>query len=307
MTTSATRLIATLATAASLMTASAAFAKNGNGGNQNHSIHSSALKFNLGGNSQKVKSFKSDNYSCHKPCYDGHCYSNYKCYSNYCYPSYGCYSYYGCVHPVYGCQAYEPFHCNYYVLPGDSCYTISLKEYGTSSNANYIAQYNRLPINAALVPGQQLMLPSISAIGTLGASNAPAAMADFTGTIGTAFSAPVNTTPSFAMPASFTSPASITAPAVEQPRTKIAVGSTLLVDGQAFGDKPGVARLRVSGLSLPVEVLEWSTGSVKIRLPQVELASATVGDIEVLRADGSLASRTAVELTTANAQLAFGK
>ena len=77
------------------------------------------------------------------------------------------------------------------------------------------------------------------------------------------------------------------------------VGSTLLVDGQTFGDKPGAARLRVSGLSLPIEVLEWTTSSVKIHLPTVELTSATKADIEVVRADGSLASKTAVELGAA--------
>ena len=65
------------------------------------------------------------------------------------------------------------------------------------------------------------------------------------------------------------------------------VGSTLLVDGQTFGDKQGAARLRVSGLSLPIEVLEWTTSSVKIHLPTVELTSATKADIEVVRADGT--------------------
>jgi hypothetical protein len=85
----------------------------------------------------------------------------------------------------------------------------------------------------------------------------------------------------------------------EPPRPKVTVGSTLLVDGQSFGDKAGTARLRVSGLSLPIEVLEWTTGSVKIQLPTVELTSATKADIEVVRADGTLASRTGIELGAA--------
>ena len=36
---------------------------------------------------------------------------------------------------VFG-QAFEPFHSTYICLPGDSFYTVSLKEYGTSANAS---------------------------------------------------------------------------------------------------------------------------------------------------------------------------
>ena len=88
-------------------------------------------------------------------------------------------------------------------------------------------------------------------------------------------------------------------PAVEAPRPKVTVGSTLLVDGQTFGDKPGVARLRVGAAALKIEVIEWAGSSVKIRLPQLDLASATNADIEVVRADGSLASKTGIELSAA--------
>jgi hypothetical protein len=99
-------------------------------------------------------------------------------------------------------------------------------------------------------------------------------------------------------------PATNNKPATTEPRTKLSDGSTLRVDGQTFGEKPGVARLRVNGLSLPVEVLEWTTSTVKIRLPQIEATTGTFADIEVLRADGNLASKSAVELTAANVQVA---
>src|SRR4051794_11695080 len=72
-------------------------------------------------------------------------------------------------------QAYEPFNNMYTAEPGDNFYTVSLKEYGTSAAATYIARYNRMAPNAALVPGQRLMMPSISANGQLTASRAPAA------------------------------------------------------------------------------------------------------------------------------------
>jgi hypothetical protein len=82
------------------------------------------------------------------------------------------------------------------------------------------------------------------------------------------------------------------------------VGSTLVLDGQTFGEQPGVARLRVSGLSLPVEVIEWTNASTKVRLPKVELTSPTKVEIEVLRADGSLAATSAIELTPVADRLA---
>jgi hypothetical protein len=62
----------------------------------------------------------------------------------------------------------------------------------------------------------------------------------------------------------------------------------------------------VGGLSLPIEVLEWTNSSAKIRLPEVELTGAMKAEIEVLRADGSVASKSAVELTSANSRLAQG-
>jgi hypothetical protein len=90
-------------------------------------------------------------------------------------------------------------------------------------------------------------------------------------------------------------------------RTTVAVGSILLVNGQAFGDKAGGARLRISGMAMPIEVLEWIPAGVKVRLPQVEITGNTPADIEVLRGDGSLASKTAVTLTASPEQLALGR
>jgi hypothetical protein len=87
------------------------------------------------------------------------------------------------------------------------------------------------------------------------------------------------------------------APVASGPLPKVTVGSTLLVDGQTFGDKPGTARLQVGGAALKIEVVEWAGSAVKIRLPQLDLVSVMNADIEVVRADGSLAIKTTVELT----------
>lgn len=182
-------------------------------------------------------------------------------------------------------QAYEPFHSTYVVLPGDSFYTVSLKEYATSSNSKYIAQFNNLPQTAALTPGQVLRLPSISATRQLSPSRAPAAES-------------LQNTSNTSQVTSNGSSTDAASTATETLRPQVNVGSTLLVDGQTFGNKQGAARLRVGGAALKIEVIEWKSSAVKIRLPELALDSTTNADIEVVRADGSLASKTGIELTT---------
>ncbi|HEX5472601.1 MAG TPA: LysM domain-containing protein [Lacipirellulaceae bacterium] len=301
MTTSTTKMMAVLAVAAGLLIPTAVFAKNKGGNNHSHSN----FKISFGGNppkgivSQKPVILLKNNNNCRDTCRDGRCRNrcNDRCYSNY-----DCGNDYDNVG-----QAFEPFHSTYTVLPGDTFDTVSLKEYGTSQNSRYIAQFNRLPVNAALVPGRTLMLPSISANGTLRASQVPATGTTFPGTFNTtAANSNLSSTP-FVAPATFTTPVSLSKTVVEQPRTKVVVGSSLLVDGQKFGDKTGVARLRISGFALPIDVIEWTNGGVKIHLPRAEVTSGTKADIEVVRADGSLASKTAVELVSPSVQVATSK
>ena len=210
------------------------------------------------------------------------------------------------VYP-YGQQygmAYEPFHSFYVCQPGDSFYMVSLKEYGTSAVARHIASYNRLAQNAGLVPGQRLMLPSVAANGMLTPSLAPAPFIDATPQVPF-----TNPTANFTQPKSIATSslaANVQVSATEPALPSVTVGSTLMLDGQVFGDEQGVARLRIGGLSLPVEVIEWTSSSAKIRLPQVELTAPLKAEIEVLRADGSVASKTAIELTPAASRLALG-
>ena len=297
MKTSTIKMIATFA-AVGLLSANVAFAKNnggggGGGGNKGGSNgNKSGFKISLGGGGggQGLYSNLNKNYGGNN---NGHCNSNN---NNNNYNNGSCNGQnggqYGQVNNQFNNQnlgqAFEPFHSSYVVLPGDSFFTVSLKEYGTSSNARFIARFNNMPENGALVLNQTLRIPSISANGQLSVSRAPAAES--------LQGSPVNN--GVANFSSVNSGISSTpAPVVEAPRPQVNVGSTLLVDGQTFGDKQGAARLRVSGLSLPIEVLEWNGSSVKIHLPTVELTSATKADIEVVRADGSLASKTAIELS----------
>ncbi len=182
-------------------------------------------------------------------------------------------------------QAFEPFHSTYNALPGDSFYTVSLKEYGTSKNAGAIAQFNAMPQDAALTPGQTLTLPSIAADGTLAQSDAP--LAEST-------SAPANSTASApATPASFTTAAGSDE---DVARTSVPAGSTLLVDGQQFGSKPGSARLRIGGGLMKLSVIQWTPNAVKVNLPKADQVGSTDADLEIVRADGSIASRTSLEV-----------
>lgn len=79
---------------------------------------------------------------------------------------------------------------------------------------------------------------------------------------------------------------------------KVIVGSVITINGQSFGEK-GLARMRVGGVALPIEVVEWAPTGVKVRVPQLEVTSGTTADIEVVRADGSLAGSSSIELAPA--------
>lgn len=196
-----------------------------------------------------------------------------------------------------GGQAYEPFHSYYFVQPGDTFYEVSLKEYGSSAAANYIARYNRLASNSALVPGQRLMLPSVAANGTLGASRAPAPEV---ATPAAHYAAPQ--TAAAAAPATQATGAGFASSDAALP--SVSVGSSLALDGVEFGEAAGSVRLKFGPVSLPVTVLEWTATSVKVELPAVELDSATPSSIDVFRADGTLASQSQVNLTPAGGQVA---
>jgi hypothetical protein len=193
-------------------------------------------------------------------------------------------------------QAYEPFHSTYSVQPGDTFYEVSLKEYGTSAAATYISRFNRLAPNAALVPGQRLSLPSISANGQLKASRART-------------SENLNFSPSVTASTAKFSKASIAVAAdstttTEPERPSVPTGSVIKLDGQSLGDKQGAVRIRISNVAMPVEVLEWSAESTKVRLPKLDMNGSTKAELEVVRADGSVAATNAIELTNAVSGLA---
>ncbi len=197
-------------------------------------------------------------------------------------------------------QAYEPLHSMYTVQPGDTFYEISQKEYGNRAAATYISRFNRLAPNAALVPGQRLRLPSISANGQMTASRSP--MTENLNAWPSSFGA---SAASLSKPpiAIVENPATTTEP----PRPSVPTGSVIKLDGQSLGDKPGAVRLKISNVAMPVEVIEWSAESTKVRLPNLDVNGGTKAELEVVRADGTLAATNAIQLTTAISGLASVK
>jgi hypothetical protein len=270
---------------------------------------------------------KNDNHDHHisklfsKHCHNGFCYPKHY---HYChsYPSYPCYGHLTSIPLV--ALAYEPLHSNYVVMPGDTLYTIAFNEYGTSLPAKHIAAFNGIGPGSSLIAGRILNLPSISPSGVLTPSGAPIADVLRTSPIdanamrpaGPMVGGPVSPMAGRSGPLSGPAgpvagpvgpmgPTASGSPVAPQnmsaPRPQIAVGSMLQVDGQTFGDKPGMARLLVGGVALKIDIVEWFGSAIKIRMPMLDLAGPSSGEIEILRADGSLAAKTPVELVSPTA------
>jgi hypothetical protein len=239
------------------------------------------------------------------------------------------------VAPVAPCI--HPFHSYCFVYPGDTWSLLSLREYGKSDFGATIAAFNGMSTGMRLAVGQQVRMPVIHPNGSLTPSSAPAPapfvlpsqpivdgplpvqglapqamqMNASGGSIGpqASFNGPVTDpiiTPN-ARPSAPTLPtANIRVASAERSLATVAVGSELSLDGQALGGEKGIVRLRINGLALPVEVLEWSADAAKIRLPELDVDGSMKAELEVVRADGSLASKTAIELTSAATRLALG-
>jgi hypothetical protein len=311
MRTSTSILVTILALSAAVLAANTASAGWSFGGGGNGGGHS-GFKISFGGGHHNQHGDHHDTHHHH------HKYWHYP-------------KYYKPVVVVYD-QCYHPYYSYCFVYPGDTWYTIAKRCYGHIHLWKHIAAYNHLrPANSVLIPGQQIQLPVINADGTLAASNAPApvpfaAQGLPAGPQGAPLGQPIqglapqglaNGQPSgspllqngSSLPVNSSigdAPAANlrTIPA-EPKRPVVTLGSTLALDGQSLGTAKGIVRLRISGMNLPVDVLGWSDSAVKIKLPTLDLSEAMNADLEVVRADGSLASKSPVELMPAATRLAL--
>jgi hypothetical protein len=202
--------------------------------------------------------------------------------------------YYDCYDGLYRVHYIQPvvvYRTNYYpqfracyVFPGDTWFSISKRCYGVEFLGKHVASFNRLNMSTRLMPGHMLRLPVVNANGSLSVSNAP-------------------------MPAPFAPqgvPFAAQAAPVEPTLPQVAIGSTLMLDGESLGTEKGIVRLQINGMTLPVEVIEWTGNAVKVQLPKADLSRAVKAELEVLRADGSLASNSAIELMPATTSVALG-
>lgn len=190
-------------------------------------------------------------------------------------------------------RALEPVHSTYVADAFDNLFLVSHREYGTSDAQKFIAEFNNIAPEAQLAPGQRLLLPSISVDGKMTLSKRPPAENDTFGTTASTAAAKAAQTGSSSGAVSPTTPA--TTPAADLP--KVASGSTLQLDGTEFGAAKGAARLHVGGLSLPVEIVDWTASVTKVKLPSLEVNGTTTAELEVVRADGTVASKSGIELT----------
>ncbi len=84
----------------------------------------------------------------------------------------------------------------------------------------------------------------------------------------------------------------------DRPLPSILIGSIMAINGQPLGDNRGTVRLIVNGSPVVLEIVEWSTNAAKVRIPS-DLPAGTPAQIEILRADGSVVAKDAVQLAAA--------
>jgi len=74
-------------------------------------------------------------------------------------------------------------------------------------------------------------------------------------------------------------------------------GSEIILAGEGFGPQPGQVVVHLGGLELEGEILGWYDLGVRLRLPNMPLASPTAADVIVVRGDGAAANPLKVTVT----------
>ena len=90
-------------------------------------------------------------------------------------------------------------------------------------------------------------------------------------------------------------PAAPNAGPTDRPLPSILIGSIMTINGQPLGDSRGTVRLIVNGSPVALEIIEWSATAAKVRI-SADLPAGAKAQIEILRADGSVVAKDAVQL-----------
>ena len=91
----------------------------------------------------------------------------------------------------------------------------------------------------------------------------------------------------------------------DRPLPSILIGSLMTINGQPLGDNRGTVRLIVNGSPVALEIVEWSATAAKVRIP-ADLPAGIQVQIEILRADGSVVAKDAVQLAAGQKVAAAG-
>ena len=89
-------------------------------------------------------------------------------------------------------------------------------------------------------------------------------------------------------------------------RVVVSPGQSISIDG-ALGVNPGQVLLNVNGLSLRADVRSWSAEQATVVLPQLQFSSSMDAVVQVIAADGSIASEVPVILANREAVVALRK
>jgi hypothetical protein len=73
------------------------------------------------------------------------------------------------------------------------------------------------------------------------------------------------------------------------------IGSVMAINGQPLGEARGTVQLIVNGSPVGLEILDWNASAAKVRIP-ADLPIGLQVQIEILRADGSVVTKDAVQL-----------
>ena len=77
---------------------------------------------------------------------------------------------------------------------------------------------------------------------------------------------------------------------------QVPVGATITLAGKDLGNKAGQVLVNVNQVVVAAEVVKWEVAAATVSMPQIRLAAATKAQLQVLLADGKVASTVDVEL-----------
>ncbi len=108
--------------------------------------------------------------------------------------------------------------------------------------------------------------------------------------------APASAAPASEAPAEAPAEADATEVVSDEKLMQVPVGATLQLSEKSLGESQGQVVLQLDAISFPAQVNNWNADQVNVTLPTFGLATPTKAHIWLMRADGEVANKLAVEL-----------